>query len=510
LPVETQEAPPVPTVIHVTPETPVAGQPAPRDVLAEQGLGQTADNPTGRQEPSVSIEWIGPPTAKLGQPVAYQILIKNISLVPLQQVQVKVPMPQGAKLTATEPKAVSEGDNLCWTLGALEPREEKRLDLQLVPEATGSVVTQASVSIQAASAARLQVYQPKLVLKATAPEKVIMGDPATIQLTVHNPGDAAAEHVKLVANLTDGLEHARGKTIEFDMGNLAPKESRSVQVLCSAKTEGLQKCEASASAEPGLTAQDTAPVEVLMPKIEVSINAPGLRYLDRRASITFKVTNPGTAPANHVTLVDTVPPGFKFISASNDGRHDFVARTVTWSLGDLAPQQSQEVTLELVAVSPGEHKHHVVATAARGLKAEGETVTRIEGLPALLMELVDLDDPLEVNGETAYEIRVTNTGTKTETNLQLTCTIPDKMEFKGARSAAGLQYRIEGKDVVFEPLPKLAPRADAVYRVNVKGTAAGDLRFRARIKADGLADPVLKEESTKVYGDEVQPVSGPR
>jgi hypothetical protein len=31
------------------------------------------------------------------------------------------------------------------------------------------------------------------------------------------------------------------------------------------------------------------------------------------------------------------------------------------------------------------------------------------------------------------------------------------------------------------------------------------LRFRARITADGLSDPVLKEESTKVYGDSALP-----
>ena len=35
------------------------------------------------------------------------------------------------------------------------------------------------------------------------------------------------------------------------------------------------------------------------------------------------------------------------------------------------------------------------------------------------------------------------------------------------------------------------------------GVAPGDLRFRARITADGLTEPVLKEESTKVYGDDV-------
>ena len=58
------------------------------------------------------------------------------------------------------------------------------------------------------------------------------------------------------------------------------------------------------------------------------------------------------------------------------------------------------------------------------------------------------------------------------------------------------------REVIFEPLPKLAPRADIIYRVNVRGVAPGDLRFRARIKADGLTNPVLREESTKVYGDD--------
>jgi uncharacterized repeat protein (TIGR01451 family) len=121
------------------------------------------------------------------------------------------------------------------------------------------------------------------------------------------------------------------------------------------------------------------------------------------------------------------------------------------------------------------------------------------------MELVDLDDPVELGYETSYEIRVTNTGTKTETNVQLICTLPDKMEFRGARAPAGAQFRVENRDIISDPLPRLAPRADAIYRINVKGLAAGDLRFRARIKADGLTDPVLKEESTKVYGDEIAP-----
>jgi uncharacterized repeat protein (TIGR01451 family) len=119
------------------------------------------------------------------------------------------------------------------------------------------------------------------------------------------------------------------------------------------------------------------------------------------------------------------------------------------------------------------------------------------------MEMIDTDDPVEVGAETAYEIRVTNTGSKTESNLQLICTIPDKMEFRSATGAGGARSHLEGRELTFEPIPKLAPRADAIFRVHVRGTAPGDLRFRARITAEGLTEPVLKEESTKVYGDDV-------
>ena len=122
-------------------------------------------------------------------------------------------------------------------------------------------------------------------------------------------------------------------------------------------------------------------------------------------------------------------------------------------------------------------------------------------MSALQVELVDLDDPVEVGADTAYEIRVSNTGSKTETNLQLTCVLPEKMEFRGAKGAGDCRFKVEGREVRFEPLNRLAPRADAIYRVNVRGVAPGDVRFRALIRADGLNEPVLREESTKVYGD---------
>lgn len=474
-----------------------------RDVAVEAGAVQSNDNPTARQEPAVSLEWIGPPTVKLGQQVTFQIIVKNISPSPLSQVVVRNKIPVGLRVTATEPKAFLEVNVLTWDLGTLQPRQEKRLDVELMPEMKGDLSCQALVTFTGSSTARIKVREPKLALKAAAPDKVLLGDTATIVLTVTNPGDGSADRVKIRAQLSEGLEHTRGRSVEFDLGNLGPNETRSVQLVCVTKTGGPQTCEALATADGGLKSQDTATVDVILPRLELVMHGPKLRYLDRHAVYTLHVTNPGSAPASNVTINDVIPDGFKFLSASDGGRYDFPTRTASWFVGDLTPGQSREVSMEVVAINTGNQTHKGSVTAARGLRTEAELTTRVEGLPALLMELVDLDDPVEVGADTAYEIRVTNTGSKTETNLQLVCTIPDKMEFRGAKGAADCRFRLQGRELVFEPLPKLAPRADAIYRVNVRGIAPGDLRFRARITADGLTDPVLKEESTKVYGDDV-------
>jgi hypothetical protein len=167
----------------------------------------------------------------------------------------------------------------------------------------------------------------------------------------------------------------------------------------------------------------------------------------------------------------------------------------------MQPGESKDVAVKLIPIEPGEHRLVARAQAARGLKSEAEARTVVEGLPSLFLEIGHIDDPLEVGAETAYEIRLANTGTKAESNIEVVCTIPEQLEFRGAKCSATLRYRHEGRDLIFEPLPRLAPKADVIYRVQVRGVAPGDIRFRTRIKADGLKEPVLREENTRVYSD---------
>ena len=55
--------------------------------------------------------------------------------------------------------------------------------------------------------------------------------------------------------------------------------------------------------------------------------------------------------------------------------------------------------------------------------------------------------------------------------------------------------------MVFHALPKLEAKADVIFKVTVTAGVKGDARFKATLTAGGLSEPVIKQESTRLYAD---------
>ena len=87
-------------------------------------------------------------------------------------------------------------------------------------------------------------------------------------------------------------------------------------------------------------------------------------------------------------------------------------------------------------------------------------------------EVADSEDPIEVDGSTEYVIKVGNQGTKPATGVRISAALLGDLEPVEARGP--VQHRIEARGVAFEPLAKLAPSEEAVFRIRVKGRRAGD------------------------------------
>ena len=118
-------------------------------------------------------------------------------------------------------------------------------------------------------------------------------------------------------------------------------------------------------------------------------------------------------------------------------------------------------------------------------------------MPAILLEVVDLDDPVEVGNQTTYEIKVVNQGSAVGTNIGITCTLPTEMQY--ITSGGPTEGRLDGNTLRFAPLPSLAPQASATFRVTVRGASAGDVRFKVSMISDQITAPVEETESTNIY-----------
>jgi hypothetical protein len=329
-----------------------------------------------------------------------------------------------------------------------------------------------------------------------------VGDPAKIVFTVRNSGDGAAEHDKIQPILTDGLEHASGRNVELQIGNIAPGETRSATLECSPKKGGQHRCEACAVCDIGQAAHDQIMLTATAPRLVIQAAGPGIRYLDRRASYTIRVHNPGDAPAIDVVLTDALPAGMKFLTAGDGGQVDAKGHTVSWRLGEIGPGKTKEVRLEAAPSAIGEHRQHFVVQASHAQAAEADVKTKAEGTASLVTEVVDTEDPIEVGAETTYEVRIVNTGSKDDGNVQLVCVIPDKMELRNAQGPS--RWRTEGHKLIFDPLVRLAPRGDALFRITTRGIAPGDVRFQIQITSTNITEPIVRTESTRIYSDTQQ------
>jgi hypothetical protein len=70
---------------------------------------------------------------------------------------------------------------------------------------------------------------------------------------------------------------------------------------------------------------------------------------------------------------------------------------------------------------------------------------------------------------------------------------------------------IQGPHVQFDPLPEMPGRTEALFKLQVRGVAAGAWQVRVRVEADPSAPPVQQEYRLRVLGafrDGFRPVSG--
>ncbi len=399
---------------------------------------------------TVMVEWVSPKTVNRGRETEFKLLVRNTMKHAAKNVAVHVQLPEHAELGKCNPQPTPADDVLMWKLGQLAPGATKIITLGITPLERGEIEPQAAVTFTRASSTRVQIVEPELSLSINSSTKAVVGQRGGCVLVVHNGGTGPAAGVIVSAKVPGALMPRTAEEAKYQLGTLPPGESREIEFPLYAHELGSHQLQFQVTclgAEPATIAHK---MEVVNPTVQVAVEGPKLRYVERQANYVIRLENPGPAPINNVQVIENVPAGFEFVEATAGGDYDSEARQVAWFVGRLEPNASTTVEVKLIPAQLGEHTVTTEVKADSGVNAVAHTMTRVEGVSSVVLEIVDRDDPIEVAGETLYEIRVTNQGSKPAAGVQVAASLPKEMEALEIDGPS--EGVIDGEKIVFEPL----------------------------------------------------------
>lgn len=233
----------------------------------------------------------------------------------------------------------------------------------------------------------------------------------------------------------------------------------------------------------------------MLPVLAMQCSAPAEVSLRRPAEVCLTITNSGDELEATTSVTLVTPEEAGFVSATGAGQSE--AGRVVWTIRNLMPGTSSNVCAVFKPAQPGALPFSATARGQVAPQVETRCETRIMGIPAILIEVVDLIDPIDVGENETYEIQVLNQGSAILTNLKVVCTLAEGQEFVSGSGPSAVTA--EGSTVMLTTVPALNPKDTAVWRVVVKVLKAGDVRFTADVSTDQFQLPIKETESTRQY-----------
>jgi uncharacterized repeat protein (TIGR01451 family) len=446
----------------------------------------------------VQLDKIMPNEVGLNRNFNYTIKISNLTETMLTDIIVTEHLPDNFKYMSSNPAARSEDKKLIWNIDTLGPKAHKQFSVSGMATYTEPLEHCTTVITPVIPAcASIAVIQPELKLTKTAPAEVLLCDLIPVRYIVTNEGTGSIQNVKVIENLPAGLRTTDGRNeLVFDAGTLGAGQSRQFMAELRATQTGTFVSSAIASSTTGFRVESPATsTTVGMPVITISKAGPENLYIGRPAAYEITISNKSDVPAKNTILEDTIPDGVAEVKATAGAK--LSGSKLIWEFGTLEPNASKNVRVTYIPTKAGTLINSATATAYCAEAVTSTMRTTVTGIPALAMEVVDIEDPVRVGSRATYVIRVENQGSATATNIRIACLLESNVQYVSSAGATASSQ--EGQTVRFYPLGSLAPKTQAAWRVVVEAVRPGDVRFKAVMNADQLSRPVEETESTHIY-----------
>lgn len=223
---------------------------------------------------------------------------------------------------------------------------------------------------------------PQIAVRLAGPAVAAVGVNLTYQVTVSNPGDLPAEDVTVVDQLPDTLNHVSsnppaevaGRKLQWRLGRLGGRETRSLELVVRADSQGpLNHC-VEASAAGGLKARDCAATTAGAADLSVKMTGPERVNVGQSVTFDIVLTNRGLSPAMNLLIKDRFDEGLV---------HAVSPSPIKRELSYLSPGESKQIRITFQATKAGPLCHTLEITGPGGLSTTAKgCVTAVEGSAA--------------------------------------------------------------------------------------------------------------------------------
>jgi uncharacterized repeat protein (TIGR01451 family) len=241
--------------------------------------------------------------------------------------------------------------------------------------------------------------------KEVTTQEAIVGVPFEYKIKLTNVTGNSLDGVKITESLDPGfnLESSTpngartGNVLAFDIGSLAPNESKTIVLKgtgakagvinnCSSVAYNVASCFTVKITQPSLAVTKTMSPETCLTCDEITAK--------------IVVTNSGSGVARDVKVSDNLPAGL----VTADGR-----AALNWDVGALNPGQSKEFDVKLKASKPGSYTNEANAMAAGGLNAKSKAVSVTVKQPAVTITAECPQGTQQLGRQGTFKFTVKNT-----------------------------------------------------------------------------------------------------
>ncbi len=470
-----------------------------------------------------------------GDTLTYTVVLPNLGPDDASGITVVDQLPAGVTYVdhTVSSGAWSPGTG-AWTINSLSSGASDTLSIRVTVDTgtAGSTITNTARITAAAqsdpdttnnaSSAAFGTQSADLrVTKTASAGTVNEGSPVVFTIRLVNAGPDTATGVVLKDKLPGGLAYSGHSasvgsyvsgTGTWTLGTVTPGDSAflTLNAVVASGTGGTMitntaSVYAAAQSDPvGGNNVSAAAVRVLLSDLSAAKAANRSRAAEGdTVTFTVTVTNEGPDPATSVSAVDSLPPGFTYVS------HSASAGTWTpagglWSIGTLGTNASAVLTLAArvnagtagssltnrVAIQAGDQADH---------DAADNTAAAVVAIPSVnlgLVKTVNTAVPTELD-TLVYTLTLTNEGPDNATGARVTDVLPAGLSFVSAAPSQGTWSSGSGLWTV----GGLANGASAVLTLRARvnsGTGGTTITNTGTISDLSETDPVPGNNSSSV------------